>query len=946
MTGAQDTKPSRFAEVDERKLLAILDAIPARIAFMSPEGRYLYVNRESAQRIGMPTEEVVGKTIPDILGEDAYQTLKPFRDRALAGQATDWEGWLHYPKFGNCFTRHICRPHVRADGTLDGYFVIVHDRSDERLRQEALDRERRRLLDAVESFSEGFALWDAEDRLVMCNSRYREMHTPAVWKNLQPGISYRDHLVALLRSGTTQVRLEDVEDRVRKRLIQRQNPGLPHDFPRGHGHWVRVIDGRTSEGGTVSIRIDITDIKRREAILSLVNAAASQVLINGGWRPPVEDLLSRLGPIMGVSRVLLMQNAISPTGEYLQDDLFEWNAPGIRRRMDDETLIGHPIKDDAFQEVRARRSRGEATYGRVSDLPKDQRDWLTMEGVKSYMRVPIMAGGTWWGTIGFDDCIEDRSWQPLDVETLRATAGLIGVAIAHDQTVSALRDSERRFRGILESALDAIVTTDDHGVILEFNPAAEALFGLSRERALGAKIRDVIIPERLRAAHDAGMAHYLSTGDSRILNRRIEVMALRGENEFPAELTVTSTQIAGRTLFTAHVRDLTQQKEAAQEIARQRDRLYQSEKMSALGSLLAGVAHELNNPLSIVVGQALLLEEDGGGEQARRAARIRTAAERCGRIVKSFLAMARQRGPEKKPVDLNEIIRAALELLAYGIRSTGINVTTDLADDLPMFSADPDQLSQVVTNLILNAQHALKDIPQPRRLSVRTRHKPAHAQLRLVISDNGPGIPPDLRPRVFEPFFTTKPFGSGTGVGLSICHAFVGAHGGSIEIDETPGGGATFKIRLPVVAAQMEDPAAQKESVSEIARRRALVIDDEPELAELLAEMLERDGFAVEVAFDGEHALAALGRRSYDLVLSDVRMPDLDGPALLRRLQSDWPALVKRLIFITGDTVGLGAGSALDKLGRPVIEKPISPEEMRRVIQATLAESHNGYYIL
>src|SRR5262249_21788881 len=155
--------------------------------------------------------------------------------------------------------------------------------TDERLKQEALDRERLRLLDAVESFSEGFALWDAEDRLIMCNSRYREMHAPAVWKNLEPGISYRDHLMALLRSGTTQVHPEDVEDHLRKRLAQRRTPGLPHDFPRDHGHWVRVIDRRTSEGGTVSIRIDVTDIKRREAILSLVNAAASQVLINGGW---------------------------------------------------------------------------------------------------------------------------------------------------------------------------------------------------------------------------------------------------------------------------------------------------------------------------------------------------------------------------------------------------------------------------------------------------------------------------------------------------------------------------------------------------------------------------------------------------------------------------------------------------------------------------------------
>jgi PAS domain S-box-containing protein len=481
---------------------------------------------------------------------------------------------------------------------------------------------------------------------------------------------------------------------------------------------------RPAEGGTVSIRVDVTDLKRREAILSLVNVAASQILINGGWRPIVEEMLTQLGPVMGVSRVWLWQNSITSSGTYLKDDLFEWDAPGIRRVMGDASLAGVAVKDTAFQEVRARRSRGEVVHGPVSELTEDQRAWMEMIDVKSYLRVPIMAGHEWWGSVGFDDCLIERSWRPLDLETLRAMAGLIGVAIAHDQTVSALRDSERRFRGILESALDGIVTTDDHGVILEFNSAAEDMFGVTRARTIGAKIRDVIIPEGFRAAHDAGMARYLRTGDSRILNRRIEVTALRGEAEFPAELTVTSTQAAGRTLFTAHVRDLTQQKEAELEIARQRDRLYQSEKMSALGSLLAGVAHELNNPLSIVVGQALLLEEDGGGEQARRATRIRTAAERCGGIVKSFLAMARQRGPEKKPVDLNEIIRSALELVGYGIRSAGIRVTTELAAELPMFSADPDQLSQVVTNLILNAQHALKDIPPPRRLSVRSVTNP------------------------------------------------------------------------------------------------------------------------------------------------------------------------------------------------------------------------------
>jgi two-component system NtrC family sensor kinase len=920
----------------EAKLLTFLDAIPARVAFINQERRHLYANREYAETIGIPAEKFIGQTVADIFGEESFEKLKPCGDRALTGENLEWEGWVRYPRIGDRYVRHIYRPFARPDGTIEGYFVIARDLTDERRRQEGLDRERLRLLDAVESFSEGFALWDANDRLVMCNSRYREMYAPVGSANLQPGTLYWDHAVAMVRSRATHVPPDAAEEFAKERIASRQNRGPPRDVPRQNGRWVRAIDRKTSDGGTVSIRVDITDIKHREAILSLVNAAASQILINGGWRPPVEDLLSRLGSIMGVSRVLLMQNGISPDGEYLQDDLFEWDAPGIRRRMGDQSLVGYPIKDDAFQEVRARRARGEVTYGRVRELPTDQRDWLTMEGVKSYMRVPIMAAGTWWGTVGFDDCVEERSWQPLEIETLRAVAGLIGVAIAHDQTVSALRDSEGRFRGILDSALDAIVTSDDRGMIVEFNPAAEAMFQIARHNAIGARVRDTIIPERHRAAHDAGMARYLATGDSRILNRRTEVTAVRRDDEFPAELTVTSTRVGGGALFTAHVRDLTQQKEAEREIARQRDRLYQSEKMSALGSLLAGVAHELNNPLSIVVGQALMLEEDGSGELAQRAARIRAAAERCGRIVKSFLAMARQRGPEKQPVDLNRAVRAALELVAYGIRSAGIEVTADLAGDLPAFSADPDQLGQLIANLIVNAQQALKDVPQPRQLRIQTRYK--RAQIRLVISDNGPGIPAELRPRVFEPFFTTKPVGSGTGIGLSICHAIVSAHGGSIEIGETPGGGATFLIRLPDTPAEEPDMSAPVERVPEIARRRALVIDDELDIAEMIAEMLTRQGFVAEVATSGEDALAELRRHSYDLVLSDVRMPDLDGPALLRRLQKDWPVLVERLIFVTGDTLGLGVGSVLDQLGRPVVEKPITLDELRRVVHTTLAQ--------
>jgi PAS domain S-box-containing protein len=225
--GRRSREVGCFPGLDETKLLAILDAVPVRIAFIDRDRRHVYANREHAERLGIPAQEFVGKTIVEILGEEYYEKLKPFGDRALAGETVEWEGWLQSPQFGNRYARRIYKPYIGPDGTIDGFLILVHDRTDEKLKQEALDRERLRLLDAVESFSEGFALWDAEDRLVMCNSRYREMYAAVGPANLRPGTSYWDHAVALVRSGTTHVRPEEAEEFVRERVAWRQNPGRP-----------------------------------------------------------------------------------------------------------------------------------------------------------------------------------------------------------------------------------------------------------------------------------------------------------------------------------------------------------------------------------------------------------------------------------------------------------------------------------------------------------------------------------------------------------------------------------------------------------------------------------------------------------------------------------------------------------------------------------------------
>jgi two-component system NtrC family sensor kinase len=284
----------------------------------------------------------------------------------------------------------------------------------------------------------------------------------------------------------------------------------------------------------------------------------------------------------------------------------------------------------------------------------------------------------------------------------------------------------------------------------------------------------------------------------------------------------------------------------------------QSERLSALGSLLAGVAHELNNPLSIVVGQAQLLQETAPDEKtAARGTRIRNAAERCVKIVKTFLAMARRRPPERTLVNLNSLVEGALEVLGYTLRSAGIEVQTDLAADLPLTWADGDQLQQVVTNLVVNAEQAMSDGDGPRRLRIATRFDAASDQLRLEVADSGPGVPPAIRTRIFEPFFTTKSVGVGTGVGLSLCHGIVASHGGSIAAADAPGGGALFVVTLPhVPTGPHGTQAAVPESrTAGLPARSILIVDDEVEIAETLAEMLAEAGHRVDIAPNGKAAL-------------------------------------------------------------------------------------------
>jgi PAS domain S-box-containing protein len=253
------------------------------------------------------------------------------------------------------------------------------------------------------------------------------------------------------------------------------------------------------------------------------------------------------------------------------------------------------------------------------------------------------------------------------------------------------------------------------------------------------------------------------------------------------------------TLVNTYI-DITARREAERAQRASRDALRRNERLSAIASLLAGVAHEINNPLAVVAAQALLLAEEAEGTpMAERAEKVRLAAERCGRIVASLLASARQKPARRDPVDLARAVETGLDLTVEAAQAAGMELRVELARDLPTIRGDADQIAHLVGNLVGNARSALAAAEPAggiRRIAVTLRREATAAVLR--VADNGPGVPEGLRQRVFDPFFTTKPDGEGTGVGLALCRTIAKSHGGSIAVEETPGGGATFVVRFPL----------------------------------------------------------------------------------------------------------------------------------------------------
>ena len=539
----------------------------------------------------------------------------------------------------------------------------------------------------------------------------------------------------------------------------------------------------------------------------------------------------------------------------------------------------------------------------------------------SWLGVPIVAVSRTIGAVA----MEGESANALDDAALmftRAVLAQAGIALENARLVELLSSGKREWEQTVDAFNQAICYVDPHGAVRRANRMFAELIKLPVTALPGRPWMTLLPPSWVEP-----VARLLTPEGA---SPPVEVRA--GERT----LLVTAIAAGGPGAAVLLFEDQSEKR-------RLQDQLLQSEKMSAIGQLIAGVAHDLNNPLASVVGFSDLLGEapDVPPRLAEPLAIIRQEAERASAIVRNLLSFARRQEGERQPQSIRPILESTHQLLKNQLLAARIELTLTFEPGLPEVEVHANQIKQVFVNIINNAAQAISSTrarERGGRIEIATKCEPDG--LSVNISDNGPGIPEAVAQRVFEPFFSTKSEGEGTGLGLSISLGIVKEHGGNISVD--PGGagsgrGATFTVELPTgVRAERSPLAPGAESEPAPAERhehlRVLVVDDEPHILHYMQATLESWGHEVVLAHDGSQALKRALMQPFDLIICDLRMPRLGGREMFHTLARMHPTVADRIIFATGDTVRGDTLQFLEELGRPFLQKPFKLDALRRVL--------------
>ncbi|PYO97280.1 MAG: hypothetical protein DMD60_07465 [Gemmatimonadetes bacterium] len=540
--------------------------------------------------------------------------------------------------------------------------------------------------------------------------------------------------------------------------------------------------------------------------------------------------------------------------------------------------------------------------------------------VDSAAAVSLRAHGVVVGTLVIANP-RDRAFAPEDMRLLSTVATHAAIVIANARFFQMVQHAKEQWETAFDALSEGIAVVDDHGSILRANRALAAMLGAPLRAVIGCDLGEALLgpspalQELLVAAREGGRVQPVVLR-SAPLGRTIRVNAARIPAPAPAPTAAQDQNIV------VLVEDVTDQQALEAQ-------LIQSEKLAAVGQLVSGVAHELNNPLTSIAGlsEFLLEQHDLGAKDRGHLRVIHEQADRAGRIVRNLLTFARKGPGEQAAVDLNDVIQRTLLLMSYDLKLKDITIEKNLAP-LPPVLGDRHALQQVVINLLNNAAQAVAENP-PERPRVILLGTWVDDRVRMRVTDSGAGIPDAVLPHLFTPFFTTKEPGQGTGLGLSITYSIVEAHGGRITVERPTEGGAAFIVDLPPApteAGARDMPEAQV-LAPPATKRAILLVDEDPAVRRMVKALFGRDGHAVEVARNPQHALDLARTHPYDLILVDAQTRAEDH-LFVERLVEAHPGVKDRVLVATGD-LPTAVEEVLARLSLRYVRKPFNLRDLR-----------------
>jgi two-component system NtrC family sensor kinase len=512
------------------------------------------------------------------------------------------------------------------------------------------------------------------------------------------------------------------------------------------------------------------------------------------------------------------------------------------------------------------------------------------------------------------------------LKLLNAISNQISIAIENAKLYEQTEKLKTNLENVLDSSLDLIITLKKDGTLQYFNERFTEIYGYSLNEIGGKNFLDFVPDQHKKSILDK--ISKAKTGKTSIYETE-----MRKADGSLMSCLISQSPVKGSDEFLMVIKDIS-------EVVNLQKRLIQSEKLSALGQMISGVAHELNNPLAGILGYSQLLLQEELSEQVRSDIEvIGKEAKRCQKIVKNLLTFARKNKSERQVIDINEVINSILELKSYQLKVDSIEVVKELDTFLPKVIGDYHQLQQVFLNLINNAHDALRFVEKPNKQIVVATEQ-FEDFLRIKIIDNGMGISDEDKIRIFDPFYTTKEVGQGTGLGLSICYGIVQSHQGNFYVESELGKGATLVVELPLTGAEAIESAYTKSTLAvgkevelSVEPKRILVIDDEPVIVDLCKRILTKEGHNVQVSSNGEEALQIIVNDRFDILICDIKMPQMNGEKFYHELKEKAPHLAKKLIFTTGDVISNKTKRFLESSKHFYLPKPFKTRDLLDAIK-------------